>query len=142
MLKDQRIHKGYGVELDKRGNRHHLVRVTFMSRPVLASWEEVATFIVVLTDFTQNGLERDTTYEVGPIKIRRAEKDGVHYLRLTVEYDGRDSSIYLTKTEVKIFPAILNRVIARCDVLEGLDGSSSFEDTLYIVRDGVGADDV
>lgn len=109
------ICKDFGIKVDTKNKKYIFVGFFYKDEIIFRVWEDLAFMIVIFTDFSRKELEKIVTYNIGRLKISRVERNSRHYLRVQVGIRGEE--VHLNQTEVKFFPAICNRIIARCDIL-------------------------
>lgn len=109
------ICKGFGIEVLKKDKKYVLGGLSYNGSIVIYDWEILAFFLVIVNDYIKKQLEKNIIYKIGNLELSRTQKDKRQYLK--VQTSIAESAVYLNETEVKFFPAVCNRVIARCDIL-------------------------
>lgn len=113
-----KIHDGFEVHITGSGRNYELIGLAHNGRLLVHTWKGVAIFLVVITDFCHGKLLKGIQYQVGNITMFRARKSNIEYLNMAFyDEDGNDQCIYIRQTEARIFPAIINRIIHKCDVM-------------------------
>lgn len=122
------IIKGFFAITKKEIKQNKFLDFCFNDTSLCSNWTEVAFFLETLSGFVSNILEKEHSYNIGrTVKMKRAQKQKIHYLKIVI---SNNETIYLSKLECKLFTAVLNRVLARCDLL-----NSSSENIFFIGTD-------
>ena len=101
------------IETGVNKTKYELNGLYYMDKPLFKKWELLAALSVIFTDFSQKNIAKKLVIKLEGLSFQHVEQNKIHYLKMKVEGD----ILYLHPIEVKLFPAIINRVIARCDVL-------------------------
>jgi len=116
-MSQHNICRGLTVKTVVKSQRTILEGVYFNDIIVIQQWEDIACLSLIATDFTREKFPKWYKYTLGEMSFEHVEQEKIHYLKMIV----LDEIYYLNNMEVKIIPAILNRVIARCDILNRTD---------------------
>ena len=119
-MSQHNICHGLTVRVEKKGYKYHIVGLSYKQIKILENWESLAQVSMIATMFKQKELPKGYVYSVETLSFEHVERAKIHYLKLVI---GEDT-LFLSSLEVQLIPAIVNRVIARCDVL---DRNSSFD---------------
>lgn len=127
------ICKEFGIETSKKDKKYSLDGLTYNGDIVISEWEHVAFFLVIVNDFIKKELEKDMIYKIKELEISRVQKLKRQYMRIQIGMRG--PVVYLNSIEVKFFPAVCNRVIARCDILARINEYEPGPDEHWIGND-------
>ncbi len=101
------------IEVNKKDRKYEIVGVLYNKKMILEHWESIAFFALICMEFSNKNIPKNQLYQIENLSFQHVEYGKQHFLKMTVLED----ELFLNIIEVKIIPAILNRVIARCDVL-------------------------
>ncbi len=113
MKSNHKLLGNFSLGVVENSKKYLFAGLDYKGEQVIADWEDLAFLLVIMTSFSRKELKKNVSYNIGPIKVSRVEKNNNHSLRVYVN----NEVVFLDEIEVKFFPAICNRIIARCDIL-------------------------
>jgi len=103
----------FTTKVERENGKYGFAGVYFQDNKVLGNWESAAALSLLCTEFGRKELPKSKSYAIEGLIFRHVERNKVHFLQI----DVNSQTVHLEAMAVKLFPAILNRVLARCDLL-------------------------
>ena len=108
------------IETTFKWKKNYFNSLLYGDEKVFESWTDVAKFSLVFQEFGNKNLPKNLEISLKDFKFAHVEREGQHYLRI----DVKGNTHFLNTFESKVVPAIINRILARCDLLEMNDSTA------------------
>lgn len=101
------------IAVNKKNNKYEIEGIFYKGVLIIELWESIAAFSLISMEFSNKNVPKNQILKIEEISFQHVELRKQHFLKMSV----LGEELFLNLIETKLIPAILNRVIARCDVL-------------------------